>query len=465
MTTGRAGFIAKLRHHLEQLRKGDDSSIILSNSFRFALAGILAQIFPLLSIPLMMRTLSSQEWGLYTILVQTGSLLQVFGTTLYSQSLLRFYATTEESQRHKLVWTSIAGGTFTQGALLCLLWFFREPTIGATFPNVDIPIDPAFSWAVFWWFFATFRTLLMTIAKVQEKPWQALQLTGLYGAVLLPSLAIVAWADLGFVGALQSLILAELVGSTVNLILITRDFKFSLDKEVLRRGVCFALPLLPSSLMTSLLLNADRIVLSRFASLSWQGHYALGSMIGSGMAIIVTSFWSSYSARVLAVNSSRGIRAAAQTGRDSMRLGVGIVALPLVGLCVLGWPFFSLITASHDQIAISLIASIGVATGHFCRFLTLPAQHSLFMQNRTYAMLAFSACTLVIMSLTSVGLAFAVAPIAVAFAFALTHLIVAIPYYWSAHYRVNVDLPHSAIASGALVIAGAVAAACWYSQF
>ncbi|MBX4893856.1 lipopolysaccharide biosynthesis protein [Rhizobium bangladeshense] len=455
----------KVCRSLARLGRGDDSSVIISNGLQFALASVLAQLFPLLSVPLMLRTLTAQEWGFYTILVQTGSLMQVLGTTLFSQSLLRFYAATNESDRHKLIWTSVLAGTVSQTALLGLLWIFRHSTIRAIFPNVDIPIDPAFTWAIFWWLFATFRTLLMTVAKVQEKPWQVLQLTGLYGIILLPGLTLVVSADLGLIGALQALIAAELVGAVVNLLLTSREFKISFDLESLRRGVCFSLPLLPSSLMTSLLLNADRIVLSRFANLSLQGHYALGSMVGSGMAVIVTSFWSSYSARVLSVKSSRGIRSAAQTGKETMHLGVKIVGLPVIGLCLLGWPLFHLITNDHAQLAIAAVASIGVATGHFCRFLTLPAQHSLFMQSRTITMLSLSACTLVVMFIASFGLTFVLGPIAVAFAFGTAHILMAVPYYKTAGFGTNVDLSQSAVLYGGLIIAAAIAAAVLLSSF
>ncbi|AIC25958.1 polysaccharide biosynthesis protein [Rhizobium etli bv. mimosae str. IE4771] len=449
----------KVRRSLARLGEGNDSSVIISNSLRFALASVLAQLFPLLSLPLMMRTLTAQEWGFYTILVQTGSLMQVFGTTLFSQSLLHFYAATDESDRHKLIWTTVLGGAFTQAGLLGLLWIFRDSTIRAFFPNVDIPIDPAFTWAIFWWLFATFRTLLMTVAKVQERPWQVLHLTGLYGVILLPGLALVVWADLGLVGALQVLIAAEFIGALVNIILTAREFKISFDVKSLRRGVYFSLPLLPSSLMTSLLLNGDRIVLSRFTSLSFQGHYALGSMVGSGMAVVVTSFWSSYSARVLAVKSSRGIYAAAQTGKKTMHLGVKILALPIIGLCLVGWPLFYLITNDHDQLATAVAASIGVATGHFCRFLTLPAQHSLFMQSKTFTMLSLSACTLAVMFIASMVLIFVLGPIAVAFAFGAAHILMAVPYYKTAGFGTHVDLPQSAILYGGLVIAAAIVAA------
>lgn len=381
--------------------KSNTSKVLTNGAWYFLVSGM-SHLYLLLSIPILTKGLSVKEWGFYTILVQIGTMVQVLGATAFSQGVFRFYASEKKEKKAHLVWTSITGLAVCQGLLLGGIWCSRDFSLPLMFANIDLPIDPVFGWACLWWYFASLRGLLMTLVKIQELPFRVFGLTGLYGVLVLPCIAIsVLWLDAGLTGVAIAFALAEMAVSLINLVMVIREHRLSFSLDILRRSLSFSMPIVPGAVCTSLLMNSDRMVLSRFVDLEQQGIYGLGAMIGSGMALIVTSYWSSYVPRQLALQAKDGIQKSAIAGRNIIKSGYFFITISLLMLCLFAWPFFRYPLHRIDDAAIMALVTIGIGCGYFFRFLLLQPLQYLYFVNKSFSFSFVNFFFLIIVIITS----------------------------------------------------------------
>ena len=439
--------------------KSNTSKVLTNGAWYFLVSGM-SHLYLLLSIPILTKGLSVKEWGFYTILVQIGTMVQVLGATAFSQGVFRFYASEKKEKKAHLVWTSITGLAVCQGLLLGGIWCSRDFSLPLMFANIDLPIDPVFGWACLWWYFASLRGLLMTLVKIQELPFRVFGLTGLYGVLVLPCIAIsVLWLDAGLTGVAIAFALAEMAVSLINLVMVIREHRLSFSLDILRRSLSFSMPIVPGAVCTSLLMNSDRMVLSRFVDLEQQGIYGLGAMIGSGMALIVTSYWSSYVPRQLALQAKDGIQKSAVIGSNVIKSGYPFITIPLLMLCLFAWPFFRYPLCRVDDAAIVALIAIGVGCGYFFRFLILQPQQCLYLVNKSWAYTFVNVTFFMLVVISSLSLFKLFGLAGPAFSMAVSAAILFIPSLKFARRYYPIIFP-AAHAGRSVVVIVVVASAC-----
>lgn len=436
---------------------------VMRNSFVYVFASVASNLYVLLTIPLLSSRLAPEQWGLYTVFLQIGAMVQVLGVTAFSQAVLRQYGGAQEGERPAIVWSNIAGLTVVQTALVLVLYFAHGQILPHVFGNVGDGLDEVIGPACLWWHLAGVRSFLLTLTKSREEPAGVLGLTGLYGLLLLPGLyGVVALYGGGLREVLQVCAFAEAATVAVNLAMLAHTYRPRWAPATLKASLQFSWPLVPGALFTMLFLNLDRIVLSHSVGLKTQGDYALGAMVGSTMALVVTAFWSSYAPRTVALHRRDGAEEAARLSRHMLAQGYALLASAVMVFALLAWPLFHFGLGRGDAWAVSAVA-IGVGVGHFGRFIVLQPQHGLYLSNRTRlytlvnAMLAMICAGVAVTALDlggAVALSFSTVTASLLLAFPLSRLVRPIyPHRWPA------DALRDALLAVVLVVGLALAAA------
>jgi O-antigen/teichoic acid export membrane protein len=372
------------------MRSSSHNETISRNSFGYIVSAVIGRLFVLGSIPILTRELSSSEFGSYIILYQVVTLLQTVGVTLFSQSLLRFYAEYQGEEQKRFVGAIFVSLAALQTALALLFYVNREPIMRLFYSDLGALIDPYFGYVCLWAIIAPFRSLTLTLIKVQEKPVGILVMNLVYGLFLLVFLFLfVLWKDFGLEGVLWSFILAELAGQLFAGVYSRRGVIYSWNYSLLRRCLRFSLPLLGSSFLFVVFTNLDRMILSRYLSLSDLGIYGVGLMIGNLAALIVSSYVSSYAPRLMKVVRNESDREAVEVLRLASLESVMVIGFAVTTICVLS-EVMVIVLGHGDKLSGAGMVLGAIATGHFLRSIYLFAQNSLFYKDKTIQILALN---------------------------------------------------------------------------
>ena len=360
-------------------------SRIERNRLLYLIANVGGHVYVLLTLPILTRFLTPDEFGFYTILVQIVTITQAASLVLFSSALLRFYVDYEGQERRRflgtIVWTCLVIQILAASALYA--WRYRW--LPVAFPNITIPIDPYVLYAMVWMVLISLRALCLSFIKILEQPKLILYQILTFGAALIPMLYLMVVVESrGLRGALESLVTAESVSLLILILRLRAHVALNWSFVYLKRIVVFSAPLVLSSMLFIVFVNVDRIVLSRYVSLADLGVYGIGFLVGNIAALVVTANNSSYSPRMLKVMKAEGDEAARRIS------GYFITdTLKLVGLAV------AVLTISSDAITFFLggesalqeasIVVIGIASGHLARSQYLVYWQSLFSKNRTGA--------------------------------------------------------------------------------
>lgn len=400
---------------------------VMRNSFVYVFASVASNLYVLLTIPLLSSRLAPEQWGLYTVFVQIGAMVQVLGVTAFSQAVLRQYGGAPEAERPAIVWSNIAGLLAVQTLLVLVLYLAHRQILPRVFGNVGEGLEAVIGPACLWWHLAGVRNFLLTVTKSREAPAGVLGLTGLYGLLMLPGLyGVVVVYGGGLREVLQVCAFAEVATVAVNLAMLARTYRPQWAPSALKASLQFSWPLVPGALFTMLFLNLDRIVLSHSVGLKTQGDYALGAMVGGTMAIVVTAFWSSYAPRTVALHQREGTEAAARVSRHMLAQGYALLASAVMVFALLAWPLFNFGLQRVDAWAVSTIA-IGVGVGHFGRFIVLQPQHGLYLSNRTRLYTLVNATLVTICACVAVTALDLGGPVALSFSTVTASLLLAFP--------------------------------------
>lgn len=413
-------------------------SQIMRNALWYLAAGLGGHAYVLVSLPLLQRTLSASEFGVYIILAQVAMFLQMVNTALFGSAILRLRVEYEGVRQKSFLSTVLASAIAIQGLVWALLAWRGEAILTTIYPNLtpDLGFIPTLLGA--WALLMTLRNLTTTLIKSLEQPKQALILNVLHGVTLLITLwvMLVARPDLtGKPGNLNevfwALIFAEATATLTLGFFLRHHLSLSVRISHLRTVLTFSSPLVLGSMLFAIVLNLDGVILARNVDLETQGVYGFGAVLGKVSAAVVTAYISSYSARL--INSS-----ASQSVSETSALLRGIMADNLVLLgaftCAVLLSAETIITVmmsnpidhngtdmSATGLAVWSLAAICV--GNLSRSVFQVFSNTLFVLKKTWLMLALNVTLLAITALAMILGVMVSGAAGLASAFAISYVI------------------------------------------
>lgn len=274
--------------HVRQLFK--DAAI-------YAVGNASSSLLGLLLVPLYTHTLTTAEFGAYSLLFVAYSLMGVASECSLNEGLARLYidgasepqAPEHRSAKRRLVSTTFAAVLVltTLTSICCYLaadwlalWLFREPSYGHHLRIISaalflrgLGITPTFYLRMLG---RSVTVVLLTLSQVI-----------LFLALNVVLLSVYRY---GVEGIFYSLLLSTGVSSIASLAIAARELPFEIEWGAMGELFRFSLPLGSVSLLMWVIDFSDRYLLNHYTTEAEVGLYSLGYRFGQAILLLITPF-------------------------------------------------------------------------------------------------------------------------------------------------------------------------------
>lgn len=267
-------------------------SLIKSTAF-YSIGSILPKFGALFFLPIYLRYLTPEEYGIVTSLQVLNSVLIIAFTFSLPRALYRiFYDYKSHIDQKKLVGTVFVSVFFIALTLLIVIILFKNQ-----FNQIysEISFYPFFLFALFSVFFASLQTIPQTILQIKEKPTTFISLG--ISLFILKSILILYFLIVmkeGAAGYLKAEMLSGFIFAPLYYIFIRDEIVITWNFSMLKSVMAFSLPILPGVISSWVLNLSDRIFISKFYSTTEVGIYSLGYQIAGLVLLFTTAFKSAY---------------------------------------------------------------------------------------------------------------------------------------------------------------------------
>ncbi len=266
-------------------------SKLLKQSLLYSIGEVIPKMVGFFLLPIYTYYLSKADYG---ILSYTNSfMLFLFALSILSLNtfVLRCYFDQKSEEAKKRLIGSAYLAIGFANLLISLVFYFALPVIVKKY-NIQVPWEPYFKLALINNFLEVFSVipLVMYRVKQQAKVFVLLNLSKTLLQMLLTFLLIVVfkWGLLGhYYGRLFALVPFFFIYWGV----MFKNVKLNINIPQLRKGLVFALPLLPGALAYLVLDLSDRLVLERFVTISDIGVYSLAYTLAFTLNIVIQGFY------------------------------------------------------------------------------------------------------------------------------------------------------------------------------
>lgn len=235
---------------------------------------LISRVGAFLLLPLFLSRLSPEDYGILAVVAVVGAFQMLLGSLSLDLAVTRQYYEWPEPERRRNLgsiwvwsWTAMLGS----GAIFLVVLPFVAPYL---FP--DVPFDPGLPLGIVGNTAAGLLVLPATTIRIRRLPWLFAGYS--VGSFLVTGglgLWFVLVLDMGLSGYLSSLIVANTGLACASAILMLRFARPSVTSPGLRGALRFALPAVPSALISTVGVTLDRILLAQFATLHTLGIYAV----------------------------------------------------------------------------------------------------------------------------------------------------------------------------------------------
>lgn len=269
------------------------------HSLIYGMGSMLAKLLAFLLLPLYTRYLTPSDYGIYSLLIITGSVAGIIMQAGLGSALFR-EVIYQGSNEGMVVSTSLCFLLANSALLLALLF------ISSSQLSILIFDSPAYAHLLRLTFAGAALSMLDVVAMAKlriharSKLFAALTVTKLLVAIAL-NIYFVVVLRRGVEGLVMTYLIQAAFSACVSLAILVRDLRPSFSTPILQRLLSFGVPLIPFGLSTQILTYADRYFLKHFSTTTEVGLYSLGYNIGMVMNLLVSAVQLAWPAQMFAI--------------------------------------------------------------------------------------------------------------------------------------------------------------------
>lgn len=251
------------------------SSSALQSSIVFTVLTFLKPAINIFLLPLYLRLMPPEEYGIYTILVTITTLVASVGGLKVSSAIVTFYYDCKTEQEKN----NLLDSTISFILIFNLLFFILLNLIGPfvfplVFKNESILFFPYINLAIATGMFLPIIQAYNSFVKNEKKvlKYASIQLLFIISAIVLQIFLITKYSLLG---ALWAKLIANILTTLLVLFYLRKVIRFRIKKDVLIKCLRFSIPLIPFFFVFWIGRYADRYILERYIDLSEIAIYGL----------------------------------------------------------------------------------------------------------------------------------------------------------------------------------------------
>jgi O-antigen/teichoic acid export membrane protein len=306
---------------------------ILKDGVIYGAADALQKLLYFLIIPILTSILSPDEYGSLGLALQLVVVLKLLASFSLDSSITRYYYTfPSQLERDYFVGSTILHTLLVTAAVTTVLISILSAV------NWAVPVDNFLLWAlvVLTPQFSCIYQATLGLMRIQGRALTYTTLSLSYSLILYPTIlgGIYFTASPKPATYIGALIFVSALYSALSLVVLKREqLKFEANREWLRMGMQYSLPILGIQLVNSLNSLVDKFAIKQLVGENDLGLYVLSYQFSTAVLLVATSLNSAYIPRFfsLANDVDKGPRLILM---DQYKLGVIVSGVGLVALII-----------------------------------------------------------------------------------------------------------------------------------
>jgi len=286
----------------------DKLKSLVKNSAIYTLGTLLSRATVLISMPVLTRYLSPEEYGILSVVSSVKGILGFFYNMGLTGSATRHYYDLDSDKQRKNYFSSLFFFLLAAGFLISSLLITFGEWLLAPLLKGEIPFHPYMTIAVWTLFFQPISGLPTSLLRVKEQAPLLITLQTVRAiSVMILSILLVVVAGMDASGPLLASFLTALFSSAYLLYYYLSPYlSLTFRWKAVQESLSFGLPTVSERIGAWVLRRSDRLFLLHFVSLSAVGIYSVSYSLGFLLSAIGSSIETAWTPFFYAVARDEG---------------------------------------------------------------------------------------------------------------------------------------------------------------
>jgi O-antigen/teichoic acid export membrane protein len=252
------------------------------------LAYLVVSFCPIILLPILTKILTIQQYGIWTLIVVTASLVPMLVTLGLPSSMVRFLAPVKNKDDIREGYYSIALVVLSAGFVVSFFLLLFAQSIATSLLGNNRTVALLLPLITF---VASYNYVPQTYFRTFQQA-KRFSIVSLLSATLYVILvAAFVLFGLGLAGAAFGYLINLLLVSLISTYYVLRDLGVARPSFVeLKAYLKYGLPFVPGSMSTWALSVSDRYIITFFLGVAWVGYYSPGYQLGNMISLLAMPF-------------------------------------------------------------------------------------------------------------------------------------------------------------------------------
>lgn len=258
------------------------------NVILYMAAQIIAKVASLILLPIYTYYLDPAELGIYEYIRSYLAIITILSTLGFSTFYLRFYSTENDKRSFNgtIFWFLICWNI-----MLFILGVIAVPFIMKV---LDAPCGfwPFMFIALGYQFFLSFEIIPMRTYRINGEVKKYFAISVLKAVLQIFAIIVVLKVlHMGLAGRYMAELFIAIIFAIIFIVYMIKNSTNKIDKNIIKRGLKFSLPLVPSDLLQIGSNSMCVIIIEKMLSVTQLGLYSVGLSISTIINTVTTSMW------------------------------------------------------------------------------------------------------------------------------------------------------------------------------
>ena len=255
----------------------------------YTVASLLSPLLSFVLLPIYSRYLSTSEFGIVAAMGVLSSVVTAVSTLALDRAAMRFYFDNADPAVKRKTMGTFFVASVGLACLTFMLLLAARIVLQLAYP--EVAFYPYYFLSLVTVTTGVVATFVQSYLRVAEKPHSFLATVGLTVVLqlALTYFFIVVRQD-GALGQIYALLLTALTLLPLYLWIACRDFTFELDLVLVKKGLSYSWPLIPTLVVAWILNWSDSIFIANYCSMSDVGLYSMGYKISMILFVVSGAF-------------------------------------------------------------------------------------------------------------------------------------------------------------------------------
>ena len=266
----------------------NDYKIFVQRIGLIGITNILIAISSLILLPIVTKSFTINDYGIWVIINTTITLIPAFATLGLPYTMVRFLSAEKDKEKIKEDFYSIASIVLISSFIISALLFLLSSYVAHVLFNGDVNLAKLVSLMVF---LTCLNAFLLSFFRTfqQMRRYSLILIVQTYLGIILVS--YFAINGFGLFYAALGILIANIISFFIMILFITSNIGFKIPKfENMKEFLSFGVPTIPANLSSWIVDSSDRYVIGILLGSAFVGYYSPGYTLGNILVMVFAPF-------------------------------------------------------------------------------------------------------------------------------------------------------------------------------